>query len=388
MNPIIYKEAVEALAIPKLTAFLKLVTDTVEIEGWSKLRAPEKRANMLEALEQSSELRKEFVVFYGEEKGTDTDYSEWETSDLPEVSETPQEPAPEPPTGTDVSKATAYTPTQDTPTAFVEGAFEVIVSEVAGLDAVQSKANLHEAEDRMQFEHIRIGALLAHIQKADLYIQLGYDNLREFLHAETTMDYRKGVQLIKNFNTVKELGIPAKDLTGVTWAALRHIVPILTATNYKKWLDAARSSTHITLIEQVYKEKTKQAGALPAPGDTATGEAIPEQEKLTSKVFNVYAEQNANITAAIDKAKNAANVNSMGAALDIIASAYIGSPASDATIGAIMPDTSVEGLTNVFSKMANDDPANAIMVVFSALEAVWPTVEVAVTFPPNYNGTT
>jgi len=381
MNLTIYKNAIEDLAIPKLTAFLKMVSDTVEIEGWSKLRAPEKRSQMIEALGQSTELRKEFVVFYGDEKGTDSDFSEWETAELPGL-EGEAEPAPEPPTGTGTEIAPVATTSPDTAKSgtFVDTAFGIIVSEVAGLNAYQSKINLREAEDRMQFEHIRIGAILAHIQKSEQYIKLGYDNLREFLHAETTMDYRKGVQLIKNFNTVKELGIEAEDLKGVTWAALRHIVPVLTKDNHKEWLDAARNTTHITLIEQVYKEKAKNAGALPAAPATEGG-SVPEAQKLTSKVFNVYPDQNANITAALDKAKNSANVDSMGAALDIIATAYTGSPASDATVGAVLPDVSEKGLTNVFSKMKKDGPEDVIMDILNAIGAVWPEVEITVEFP-------
>lgn len=66
MNLTIYTEAVAELAIPRLTAFLKAQSDTVEIENWSKMRAPEKRESLLEASKQSKELRKEFVGFYAE----------------------------------------------------------------------------------------------------------------------------------------------------------------------------------------------------------------------------------------------------------------------------------------------------------------------------------
>jgi len=220
MNLSVYNDAVKELAIPKLTAFLKMVEDMVEIENWIKMRAPEKREQMLEAFKQSKELRKEFVAYYENETGTESDFSEWETADLPE---TPAEPAPEPPSGPETmaeqglqgtddtpsaekpkpkakaKKATTPAPTPTaTPASFVEGAFEQIIADVAGLDAEQSKVNLVEAEDRMEFEHVRIGALLHHVQTSEHYVTLGYDTLREMIAAETGLHYRKAMHLINN----------------------------------------------------------------------------------------------------------------------------------------------------------------------------------------------
>lgn len=400
MNLVTYQKAVDETPIPKLTAFLKVVEDVVEIEGWIKMRAPEKRAQMMEAFGQSKELRKEFVAWFEQETGKSSDFSEWETAALPPVADTPpvSDAAPET-TATDEPDAPAPAPVavvekkakatavamQKASSVFVEGAFEQIVADVAGLNAQQSKINLIEAEDKLEFEHIRIGALLSHIQKSQHYTTLGYDNLREFLAAETGLQYRKAAYLISNYDAVRELGISAADLKGVTWSALRHIIPILTTKNAKEWLEAARSKTHVSLIAEVSQEKAKQAGALPAPATgaaTAEGSSgVAEPAKAIKKEFQVFPDQNETINAALEKAKVVGNVDSNGAALDIIASAYTGAPPSSATVGAVMPDLSKEGFTKMFSKLRADGGLKAVVPILEVIGDIWPEVEIAVEFP-------
>lgn len=393
MNITIYSDAIAQLAVPKLTAFLKKpeVEEIVEIEGWSKMRAPEKREQITEALKQSKPLREQFVAFYAEDTGNEADFSEWEIAAAEEPTEGDQ-PADAAPAGEDTPPADAAPAEkakdqpdpkpsseviQNSATAFVEGAFEQIVADVAGLDANASRINLIEAEDRMEFEHIRIGALLSHIQNSQHYITLGYDNLREFLAAETAMDYRKGTYLISNYNKVRDLGIPAEALKGVTWSALRHVVPILTEKNYKKWLDAARSNTHVKLIEYVAKEKVKQSGALPAPDKAEGG----EEPKPITKAFNVFPDQDATIKAALEKAKGQGNVESNGAALEIIAAAYTGAPPSDTTVGAVLPDTSAEGFKKMFTKLKAEGGNEALYPILEAIGEVWGDVDITAAFP-------
>lgn len=397
-----YKQAVEGLAIPKLTAFLKAVEDTVEIEGWAKMRAPEKRENILAAFEQSKELRKEFVAWYEQDTGKASDFSEWETADLPAIdgaatatadtppdepapevyvgTSTPVEPEPAPaPVNLHVVSKTALATTAAT--VFVEGAFEQIVADVSGLDAQASKMNLAEAEDRMEFEHVRIGALLSHIQASQHYVTLGYDNLREFLAAETGLHYRKATYLIANYNAVRELGIPAAALKGVTWSALRHILPIMTTKNYKEWLDAARNTTHVSLIGMVEQEKIKQATALPAPDASkpgATAAAVPTSPQLTSKVFNLAPDQTATLVAALEKAKVAANVDGTSAALDVIAAAYIGAPVPTAA----PIDLSKAGFIAMFKGIAKEQGNTGALAILEAIGEVWPDIDINVAFPP------
>lgn len=386
MNMTIYQDAIQQVAIPKLTAFLKTQNDLVEIEGWAKMRAPEKRTNLIEALTQSKQLREQFVAFYGEETAKEVDFSEWEVAiaedaEAPEAETVAEEATPAETAPDEIEDAEivdeAPAPVAATPTTFVEGAFEQIIADVAGLDAQASKANLLEAEDRMEFEHIRIGALLSHIQSSEHYQTLGYDSLKEFMLAETGMQYRKGMYLIGNYETVKNLDIPAEKLKGVTWSALRCVTPIMNSANYDEWLDAARSTVQATLIEQVAAEKAKQAGALPAPETGGDDEPV----KAITKNFNVTPDQNVTISAALDKAKAESNVESASAALEVISASYTGKPVSDTSIAAVHPDTSKEGFEKMFSKLAAEGGNGALIPVLEAIGEIWPDVDITVSFP-------
>jgi hypothetical protein len=389
----IYSAAVSELAIPKLGKFVKEHADTLTtLDGWSKMKAAEKREALLTALGAEAEARKAFVAFYFEETGSEQDWSEWETADLPEdaglttvadeTDDTPELPL----DGTDAGQSELELPAA--PVAiigggtshpqFVEGAFEQIVSDVAGLDAENSDKNLRELSERQAFDNLRMGVLLSHIQSSQHYITLGYDNMRTYLSDQfgDTLQYRKAMFLISNANAVKELGISAKELEGVSWSALRYIVPVMNSDNYGYWLDAARNLTHVALREQIQHHKAKEAGALPAPGaDDA------DKPKPKSKLFNLFPDQKATVDAAIEKAKAEGNVESAGAALDLIAASFTGKAPSNTSVASVMPDTTVDGLTKVFSKMNADQGMDGLMAILSALEAVWPDVEMHVHLP-------
>lgn len=405
-----YKNGLAALAVPKLNAFIKNNEDlALNIEGWGNLKATEKREALLEAFKENNVAREHFVAFYGEETGDDSDFSEWETEDLPDVVTgpaslaDPQEPEAEPEAAdlspaeadaaaessleedaaafdaalAETSAGTGNSVAQHQATIFVDGAFEQLVSNVAGLNAEDSDANLKEMEDRLEFEHIRLGVLLSHIQKAQHYLTLGHDNMREYLAARTSLHYRKAMFLISNAETIQDLNLSATDLKGVSWSALRHITGVMNGENAKHWLDAARTLTHAALIEEVRMEKAKQAGALPPPKE---GE---EQKPVTqSKTFNFYPEQKANIEAAIEAAKAQGNVDSPAAALDLIAASFTGKPPTDATVASVLPDLSDTGLTNALTKVKADEGVDGAVRLLNLIATVWPEVDINVSLPP------
>jgi hypothetical protein len=378
MQSLMYSSAVSELAITALSKFLKEKEATTgTIENWTKIKAGEKREAFKAMLEGNKEARKEFVVFYGDQTGTASDFSEWEQGDLPylEGGGGAAEEAPQtvpPATDTGLSVATAEGPVPQ----FVEGAFHQIVADVAGLSAQDSDTNLRQIEDNLEYEHLRMGILLAHIQHSEHYITLGYDNMREYLTAHTGLHYRKAMFLISNAKAVQEIGIEAKELKGVSWSALRYIVQVMTPENYKQWLEAAASSTHVSLIEQIRAYNAKQAGALPPP--TTEGEDKPKPQ---SKLFNLYPDQKESVNAAIEKAKAEGNVESTGAALDLICASFTGKPPTDTTVGNVLPDTSVAGMINVFSKMNADQGIDGLLVVLEAVGGVWPDVDINVQLP-------
>lgn len=375
-----YKTAVTALSIKDLGAFLKS-QDILEVENWSSMRAPEKRENFMQALAASIEFRQKFVGFYNENSGENVDWITWE--DAIDEAEPTEEPVSEGDTGEAEPAVPATTETFNISKAgtvgssFVDGDFDKIVSDAAGLDANQSTAALRAVEEDLEFQHMRIGVLLSHIQKSQHYLTLECDNMREYLSKFTGLHYRKAMQLIQNADTVRDLEIPATALKGVSWAALRHVLPVLTKDNYATWLEAARSMKHVSLIAAVNDEKMKQAGALPAP-DKTDAETMP---KPSQKIFSVYPEQKETIDQAIEKAKIEANTDSAGAALEAMAASYIGKPPSDATVAAVMPDLSEDGLKNMFSKLRADEGLDGAVRILTVFGEIFSEIGVEVELP-------
>lgn len=387
MNLSAYENAVTELSVPKLTEFMKANVDFEPIDGWSKMNAKTKRKTLVARFEGNKEYRKQFVAFYADATGTDADFSEWEQADIPfegtepetetvETDAPTETPAAAPAETSGASEVVSGAP--PTVPHFVEGAFETIISDVAGLSAVESADNLKSLEDRLEFEHVRLGALLSHIQKQEHFKTLGFNTLKDYVEANTALDYRKAMFLIRNSDTVRELGISAEQLKGVSWSALRHIVLPMREQPSKaaEWLDAARSLTHVALIEQVKQFKAQQAGALPPPDKDGKVKASP-----SIKSFNLYPDQKATVEQAVAKAKSEANVESTGAALDYIAASYTGKPPSDSSISTVLPDLSEDGLINAFSKLKADLGNDGLMRVFAAIDKVWPDVSINVELP-------
>lgn len=382
-----YEGLVESLKIKDLGDFLKSQSDIVTLTGWSKMKAPEKKQEFLDALPQSEDLRKNFVAFYNDLMETEITFAALEGDDAGDGAETETETEPGQP---DLLEGTATEVVAANPEAFnvskggtvahsfVEGDFGKIVSDASGLTAEQTSAALRACEDDLELQHMRIGVLIMRAHDAQHYMALGYENMRAFIAGETGLEYRKAMQLARNARIVQEVGISEKELKGVTWAALRHILPVIKADNYNHWLDAARSMKHASLIAAVNEQKAKDAGALPAP----EGDGKVEKPEASQKVFNVYPDQKATIDEALKKAKIEANTDAMGAALEAMAASYIGKPVSGSTISAVMPDTSPDGLKKIFSKMNEDEGAYAAaMAVLTAFEEIWPGVTLEVEFP-------
>lgn len=337
-----YNKAVTAFAIKDLAVFN--TEHGFTIEGWAKLSAPDKRGAFFTALESDMDMRRKFVEFYNasHEEGCKP-WSEWEN--LP----------------TDPSTEVATLPVIG---QFVDDAFSTMVADVAGLDAVASSAALLAAEESLEFEHMRVGVLLSHMQSGEHYLTLGYNNLREYLAAETTVGYRVAVYLINNANAVRDLGIAPESLKGITWTALRHILPILTEANYGLWLDAARSMKQVGLIEAVKAEQEQQ------PTTSATG-TVADPAQMTQKTFVISKAEKSAIDAAIEKAKVEGNTDNTGKALGVMAAAYTGQPAQT-YVGGVSDDA----LKTSFEAVAKDEGTEGLIRILNIVGAVWPEAEI------------
>lgn len=387
MKTPLFTDAVTELKVTELTTFLK-DNPEFEIVGWKDKKAAEKRDAFLSALTQSLNMRREFVAFYSSlssREDLSNDWQDWE-ADLAaediEDAETVEDPdAAGKAAVAEIEEVLGVTPEPKTVVSvhhgsFVEGGFEQMVADVAGMEEPDATANLRDAEQDIHHNYVKMGILLAHVQRKELFLAAGCENMREYIAKHTELKYRKAMYLVANANVVQELGITAQDLQGVSWAALRHVLSVIDKGNYKKWLDAARSLPHLKLMAAVDEEKAKQAGnALPKPSEGKASAA-----EVTLKKFNLYPDQLVSVNEAIEKAKIEANTDSTGAALDAMAAAYVGKPMSKSSAAAVLPDLTNEGLTRMLSKIKADEGNDGLQRVLIVIGDLWPDVLIEVDF--------
>lgn len=388
MKTPLFTDAVTELKVTELTTFLK-DNPEFEIVGWKDKKAAEKRDDFLSALKQSLNMRREFVAFYStlsSREDLSNDWQDWE-ADLAaediENAETIEDPdAAGKAVVAEIEEALGATSDPHQVVAvhhgsFVEGGFERMVADVAGMEEPDATANLRDAEQDIHHNYVKMGILLAHVQRKELFLAAGCENMREYIAKHTELKYRKAMYLVANANVVQELGITAKDLQGVSWAALRHVLSVIDNSNYKKWLDAARSLPHMKLMAAVDEEKAKQAGnALAKPVMEGN---VPVAE-VTLKKFNLYPDQLQSVNEALEKAKIEANTDSTGAALDAMAAAYVGKPMSKSSAAAVLPDLSDEGLKRMLSKIRADEGNEGLLRLLTVVGDLWPDVLIDVDF--------
>lgn len=387
-----YTTAVGATPVGKLTAF-NAKNELIDVEKWKAAKAGEKRALMIEALKFSEAARAAFIDLYkADVDGEAPNFALWEDPKF--TAPTPVEPSGEtqateaasveviPPEKSTAVAATPAIEVVPSGESIVAGKAQMIASEVAGLSPQDSLANLSELQDRLEEYHFRAGAVLAHMQATEAYLTLGYTNMRELIAERTNFDYRKAMYLVGNYKKIEELEIPEAALSGVSWSALREVVPVLTAANYEHWFDQARKVKRVDLVNAVNAAKV---AALTAPsaesGTDATPVAAPEAiASLKTKTYHLYADQEAIVAQAVEKAKVEVNADSTGAALTAIALAYTGQPAPQSLIDAAAPKTDDASLKALFQSIAKKEGAAGALRVLQAFEVSWPDVEVTADF--------
>lgn len=235
--------------------------------------------------------------------------------------------------------------------AIVASLVESAASEVAGLSPKDSLTNLRENAERLEEYHFRLGALLSHMQATEAHLALGYNNLRELVSEETSLEYRKAMYLVSNYRQVTSLGIPAESLSGVTWTKLRDVLPVLTSENYDEWLEVARTKTTSEIRNLVTAAKAQAVSASPQPGEEGEDSDSAPVPAHKQKGFFLYEDQAILVESALEKAKVEANVDTMGAALAAMAAAYTGQAMPKTVADAVKPDISDEGVRNMVAEV-------------------------------------
>ena len=378
--------AVAALKIPTVTACVKKMQGDTP-DGWGKMTAKAKREHLVGVVQYSNEKFQSIFKGFAADAGIEVDEIDESLAAEPEHYVHEAAPATVPQESTEIATAGAQLSAPHT--TVVSDLVAHAASEVAGLSAKDSLANLQEAYEHLEEYHFRIGALLSHMQATEAYLTLGYANMRELITSTTRLEYRKAMYLAANAAKIMELQIPESALQGVTWTKLRDVLPVLTAENYEGWLELARTDNSNNLNEAVQAAKVAALGAPEESGgdegeSEGGGEAVPAPP-TKQRGFLLYVDQDAMVQQALDKAKVEGNVDTNGAALAVIATAYTGAPAPatlEAEAGPDISDEHVRAICEAAKKKEKAGSFAELIRVLNVIGAVWPEVDINVDTEP------
>lgn len=225
---------------------------------------------------------------------------------------------------------------------------DTIVNTVADYNVV---AAVDELINTKNFSDFQLGGYLHRVRKDKLWLQES-KTFKEFLHSRGIPD-GKAFYLIRIYNTLQELDIPAERVEHLGWTKMRVMVPILNASNYEEWLARAEDMKVVELSEAV---KAAKSGS--------SSEDIDKEEKISSVVFHLHPDQQSTVMVAIDKAKKEAGTEYNSVALEAVCLNYI----SGQTVGAITEDNLEESLVDLFKLIGPEEVAQAVDLAFPSID--------------------
>ena len=208
-----------------------------------------------------------------------------------------------------------------------------------------------DVTNNKSFDDFKLGGLLAMAQDAKWFKADGYDNFKDFL-AEVfpLIDYRKARYVIAMYLALVASEVEWDQVKDIGWTKLSRIAQVMDKDNAEGWINKARESTTVELLELIKIAK-----------QTGDGEAPTPSEPIVKKNFALHEDQNEVVEDALSKAKAESDTEFDSVALDAICQNYL----SGETVGP--PQT----LKQVMEEAGH-------MAVLEAFEVLWPSIDLHV----------
>ena len=249
-----------------------------------------------------------------------------------------------------------------------EAATDQIVSVFSQIDLIKDDrdaiyAQIAEVEDTKSFDNFKLGGLLGMAQNQKWYKDDGYKNFKGFLAEKfPTIEYRKAKYLIDMYDALLESEVDWAEVKDIGWTKLSRMAPVLDKGNAADWMTKARTCTTIELLEYIKAAKK---------GEDVPGE--DQVDKPVKKNFALMGDQVECVEDAIEKAKEEAETEFDGVALDAICQNYL----SGASVAAPVPADQVPGPVASLRDMIQ---AAGYEEVLNLVEAVWPNITITAEF--------
>jgi len=180
----------------------------------------------------------------------------------------------------------------------------------------------------------------------------GYDGFKDLVEDMFGMKLRKAMYLMKIYNDIVENEIPWEKVSGLGWTKLRVLSSILNLDNVDEWAERAAGMTVLQIQEFIRAMKDSEGE------ETDTVALEQEASTVTTLTFKVHDDQKEIVQDAIGQAKDAADTEYDGVALEYICMDYMGSTNTSAgssgakvTMVSLMQESSAEEVLQVFDRV-------------------------------------
>ena len=133
------------------------------------------------------------------------------------------------------------------------------VLEDLGVESVDDLKNeLNLTIRRLGEGYLRLSQLLYYLKEHELFHAMGFNTWIDFCDDFLRMSRRRADYYVDIWSKIKGLPPPAlKAFKKIPWTNARVIAGVINEHNYPKWVEAARTTPHDRLIEEVRQEKEK-----------------------------------------------------------------------------------------------------------------------------------
>jgi hypothetical protein len=161
---------------------------------------------------------------------------------------------------------------------------------------------------------------LSEVYGKSYYIAWGFQSWKEYVESELEFALRKAQYLVSISDWFSKMSPQLQDwIKGLGWTKAKELVGIVNDENAADWQARLEGLTYAQLVDEL-KGKGKD---IETPIDGDGGGSDSAEEKPQKKAFSLFPDQSANVTAALDKAKQLANTEKDGHALDLICSDFL-----------------------------------------------------------------
>jgi len=160
---------------------------------------------------------------------------------------------------------------------------------------------------------------LSEVYGKSYYIAWGFQSWKEYVESELEFALRKAQYLVSISDWFSKMSPQLQDwIKGLGWTKAKELVGVVNDENAADWQARLEGLTYAQLVDEL-KGKGKDIDT-PLDGE---GDKDVAEDKPQKKAFSLFPEQSANVAAALDKAKQLANTEKDGHALDLICSDFL-----------------------------------------------------------------